>query len=159
MTNYPKIHFSTGGGIAECGSSRDTTKFTVVPEEVTCTRCQKTYKYLETVDALTRPDGEAPRFTRPAYATKETIASVLVNHPVDSPAYQKAVKEYTTNNTAIALENANRQAREVVAENEPLYELSYTVVSTKVKQSQLIDYMESLIAAKATNVKLVQIRG
>lgn len=158
MSIKNKIHFSMGGGIAECGSTSNPEWFTTNPNEVTCKRCQQTYKYMETVDALTRPEGAEPRFTRPSYA-KPSRAEILVQYPIESPEYQKALKEHTETVNKTALQNASRQASEVAAENEPLYELSYTVVSTRVRQSQLIETMETLIAAKATNVKLVQIRG
>lgn len=152
----PKMHFSKDGITAVCGSATDTNWFTVAPDKVTCGRCQKSYDYMETVDAMTRPEGSAPRFTRPAYAKSKEKTKDLDE---DSLEYQQAVKEISQTNSVTALKNANRQSVEVVAENEPLYELSYTVNAHRVTKADLIEYMETLLRAGASNIRLVQIRG
>lgn len=157
MPKGTQTHFSLDSKTAACGSGTDPNWFSPVPDEVTCKRCQKSYIYMETVDALTRPEGAAPRYTRPIYAiSKEKLASIKENHSEDSPEYQKAVKEITEKANISALRNAKAQVIEEAREKEPVYELSYTIVSHKVRQSELLDTMETLLNFKATNIKLVQ---
>lgn len=130
MTKQAQTHYSEDSKTAACGSTSDPNWFSPVPDEVTCKRCQKSYIYMEKVDSLTRPEGAAPRFTRPAYAISKEQPS---------------------------LRNAKVQVIEEATEKEPVYELSYTIVSHKVKQWELLDVMETLINQKATNIKVIQI--
>lgn len=137
MTKTSQTHFSVDSKTAACGSGTDPNWFSPVPDEVTCKRCQKSYIYMETVDALTRPEGAAPRFTRPAYA--------------------KAVEEANKVASTSSLRNAKAQVIEEAVEKEPEYELSYTITSHRVKQWELLDVLETLLNYKATNIKMVQI--